>query len=123
MAAAENEDGLETVMAAKYRKIDPRIWDDETGQSHAVSFCKQWMPQKNGLQAKVRCFVYLRDDFTCVKCQKKAISIPDNYNGRFTIPPSELDHKLPRSKGGGHHPNNLQTLCQSCNARKCDRED
>ena len=110
-------------MAPKYRKIDPRIWDDEKGQSHTVSFCKQWMPQKNRLQAEARRFVYVRDAFTCLKCRQKATNIPEDYDGIFTVSPLELDHKWPRSKGGGHHPNNLQTLCQSCNARKRDREE
>ncbi len=33
----------------------------------------------------------------------------------------EVDHKLPRSKAGGDHIENLQLLCASCNRIKGDR--
>lgn len=35
----------------------------------------------------------------------------------------EVDHILPRSKGGSDEPHNLQALCFSCNAMKRDRDD
>ena len=35
----------------------------------------------------------------------------------------EVDHILPRSKGGTDDPENLQALCYSCNAMKRDRDD
>ncbi len=35
----------------------------------------------------------------------------------------EVDHILPRNKGGGDEESNLQALCYSCNAMKRDRDD
>ena len=35
----------------------------------------------------------------------------------------EVDHILPRNKGGSDDPSNLQALCFSCNAMKRDRDD
>jgi diadenosine tetraphosphate (Ap4A) HIT family hydrolase len=35
----------------------------------------------------------------------------------------EVDHILPRNKGGGDDISNLQALCYSCNAMKRDRDD
>jgi diadenosine tetraphosphate (Ap4A) HIT family hydrolase/5-methylcytosine-specific restriction endonuclease McrA len=35
----------------------------------------------------------------------------------------EVDHILPRNKGGSDELNNLQALCYSCNAMKRDRDD
>jgi diadenosine tetraphosphate (Ap4A) HIT family hydrolase/5-methylcytosine-specific restriction endonuclease McrA len=35
----------------------------------------------------------------------------------------EVDHIIPRNKGGTDHVSNLQALCYSCNATKRDRDD
>jgi len=35
----------------------------------------------------------------------------------------EVDHIVPRSKGGSDDPSNFQALCYSCNATKRDRDD
>ena len=35
----------------------------------------------------------------------------------------EVDHIVPRNKGGSDDPSNLQSLCYSCNAMKRDRDD
>lgn len=32
-----------------------------------------------------------------------------------------LDHVLPQSRGGGHHPSNLVLCCRHCNLAKRDR--
>ncbi len=35
----------------------------------------------------------------------------------------QVDHIVPRNRGGSNHPENLQALCVSCNASKRDRDD
>jgi hypothetical protein len=35
----------------------------------------------------------------------------------------EVDHIVPRNKGGSDDPSNFQALCYSCNAMKRDRDD
>jgi ATP adenylyltransferase len=37
--------------------------------------------------------------------------------------PLEVDHVVPRSKGGGDELENLQVLCRTCNAGKSNRDD
>ena len=34
----------------------------------------------------------------------------------------EVDHVVPRSRGGWDHPDNLQLLCPNCNRIKGDRD-
>jgi hypothetical protein len=71
--------------------------------------------------AALRAFVYKRDGFACKKCGVVPPPAPENYNGRYAHYDLHIDHIKPRSKGGNHHPKNLQTLCFSCNSAKRDR--
>lgn len=79
----------------------------------------KWEPSR-----RVRCAVFKRDRYTCQICGWQPTIIPINYDGRFTIVDSvagrqlELDHVHPASKGGQWIEENLQTLCDSCNASK-----
>lgn len=53
--------------------------------------------------------IYERDSFKCVWCEAtRELSI---------------DHIKPLSKGGSDEPENLQTLCRSCNSRKHNTDD
>ena len=38
-------------------------------------------------------------------------------------PAMEVDHIVPRDKGGGHEPDNLQSLCSPCHALKTANEN
>lgn len=82
--------------------------------------------------AKMRVRVYSRDGFMCKACGWTPPHIPDGYDGRYalgavTLDPGgrfyrvrllELDHVFPESLGGLFDYENLQTLCNSCNASK-----
>jgi CRISPR/Cas system Type II protein with McrA/HNH and RuvC-like nuclease domain len=50
-----------------------------------------------------------RDNFTCRYCGAR----PGSEN-------LEVDHLIPRSKGGSDKPPNLVTACRTCNGRKSD---
>lgn len=50
--------------------------------------------------------VLQRDNYQCQHCKAKAGS-----NGNIKL---NAHHIVPKSKGGEHHPDNLQTLCQGC---------
>ncbi len=50
--------------------------------------------------------------YTCVHCGKK-----------FRKGSIEIDHIIPRSKGGSNRPENLQCLCVHCNRSKGNKTD
>jgi 5-methylcytosine-specific restriction endonuclease McrA len=85
--------------------------------------------------ARVRLAVYRRDWFACVKCGWSP-EVPDGYDGRHAlgedyVKPNgtpgcrllELDHVVPFVRGGEFAVDNLQALCNSCNARKGATDD
>lgn len=57
---------------------------------------------------KVAIAVYYRDNVTCVYC--------GDEDG-----PHELDHVIPRSRGGPDTVENIVVACRSCNRKKSDR--
>ena len=56
--------------------------------------------------------IFKRDHYRCQICGRTA-------QDGLTL---EVDHKIPRTKGGGNHPDNLWTLCRTCNRGKGDRD-
>jgi hypothetical protein len=58
---------------------------------------------------KIRFRILARDNFTCQYCGARA---PE-----ATL---EVDHIVPRSRGGKNSPENLRTACFSCNRGKSD---
>ena len=57
--------------------------------------------------------IYERDGGRCHYC-----SLPLNWYGNLATPPEDqatLDHKIPRSRGGGHTQDNLVLACLPCN--------
>lgn len=54
--------------------------------------------------------VFLRDDFTCQYCRKRFIESELN-----------LDHVIPRQKGGATTWENIVTSCIKCNTRKANK--
>ncbi len=66
--------------------------------------------KREELRHHLRAEVLRRDNFTCQWCGAKS-------------PEAELqvDHTIPRSRGGWTELRNLQTLCKSCNIGKFDK--
>lgn len=75
---------------------------------------------------RMRSLVFGRDDYTCRACgwrppdadQGITSIMVARKNGRSGYRGLELDHIKPYSKGGLFTEDNLQTLCNSCNAGK-----
>ena len=78
-------------------KQDNGRYNDEIWQS----ICRV---ERAKVSNKMRFAIYKRDGNRCIKCGSTR-----NL---------EIDHIFPISKGGKTKPDNLQTLCHSCNTRK-----
>mgnify|MGYP001359170477 CR=1 FL=1 len=65
------------------------------------------MSKRQSLPFHYRLGVFRRDEYTCRNC---GFSGPAN-----TL---EVDHIIPVVLNGGDEPENLQTLCRTCNRRK-----
>ena len=53
---------------------------------------------------------------------RRAVMVRDNYECQYCGDPAEnVDHVVPRSRGGGHTWDNVVAACRPCNARKEDR--
>jgi 5-methylcytosine-specific restriction endonuclease McrA len=83
--------------------------------------------------AALRREVFRRDGFKCRRCDAKAVNVPADYSGRYTLGTDTktgagssdaliVDHIVTRPAGGLNVPSNLQTLCETCNRRK-QKED
>ncbi len=81
---------------------------------------------------KIRLAVYTKSGFRCMHCHWKP-DVPEGYNGRYALGGDgdycprrrrrklrilEIDHIVSYLKGGRYVIDNLQALCNSCNARK-----
>lgn len=105
------------------------LWTDHRGQ--------QWHePEIIGrLKFRIRChaalraFVMHRDGFACAKCNVAGEDPGADYDGRDAVMLATgrsclvVDHIVSRRNGGRHHPSNMQTLCESCNAAKASLVD
>lgn len=94
----------------EYAKVEPSFWTDAQGRSWKVpQIIGRLKPGKCPGHAALREFVIARDGNKCRRCAATTDLV--------------ADHVLSRRNGGSHHPDNLQCLCQSCNARKAGKED
>lgn len=97
-----------------YSKVGPKFWIDAQGNLRKVpQILGRLKPSKCPGHADLREFVIQRDGRKCRVC------------GRNESEASCLvaDHIISRRNGGTHHPDNLQCLCDSCNARKAGLVD
>lgn len=60
----------------------------------------------DGLTARIRMAMIVRDNFTCQKC----------FLSKEEGAKLHVHHKLPTKEGGPHTPENLITLCLDCHA-------
>jgi len=102
-------------------------WKDEKSLIWRVITPKRRIKHKMPCDLAVRRFVYKRDNFKCKICGDFA-KIPEVYTGKYTLSTNKksclvIDHIVSLRNGGNNHPDNLQTLCDSCNARKSSTVD
>lgn len=86
-----------------------RIWTDEGGKAWRVPQIRGRLKSSIPSHAALRAFVITRDGSKCRRCPRTDGLV--------------ADHIVSRRNGGSHHPDNLQCLCSSCNARKSNLED
>jgi len=65
--------------------------------------------------------IYCRTSGKCHLCHKKLVL--KNYGTIGSRGSWEIDHSVPRSKGGTDHRNNLYAACISCNRSKGNRNN
>ena len=102
---------------------EPGHWTDWAGQRWRTLRCIGRIKYRTLGAHALRRYVHQRDLFACQHCSTKAI-VPTDWDGSSALACDNgawclvLDHIISRRNGGSHHPDNLQTLCDSCNARK-----
>jgi 5-methylcytosine-specific restriction protein A len=65
------------------------------------------------LWKQTRKYILTRDNGLCIPCQKR---------GKFT-PATEVDHIIPKAKGGSDDHDNLQSICTQCHNEKTIKEN
>jgi len=88
-------------------KFDPRDYLCTEGTQD--SKIKTYTPRE-GITLSKRYEVLLRDNFICVYCGKRPPEVK-----------LEVDHKIPKCKGGVDEIENLVTSCFECNRGKSDK--
>lgn len=92
-----------------YGKVSPQFWTDHNGAVWVEPQIKGRLKMRIPSHAALRAFVIARAGGVCERCGKSDRLV--------------ADHIVSRRNGGRHHPNNLQCLCESCNAKKANTED
>lgn len=87
-----------------HRRERQRRQDARRGSSAARGYGGKWPALRE---------MVLRREPRCVECQKR---------GRLTLA-QEVDHIVPKSRGGTDDIENLQSICRTCHARKTALED
>lgn len=94
---------------------DPNI-EEEIAESDISQYSKEHLLEIANNRIKVmpamRWQVFQRDNWRCVACGR------NSENGLIL----HIDHIIPRSKGGQDHLDNYQTLCETCNIGKSNRD-
>jgi 5-methylcytosine-specific restriction endonuclease McrA len=71
----------------------------------------------------VRLAYYIRVPYQArVALNRRAVFVRDGHRCQYCNAPAEnIDHVIPRSRGGTHTWENVVAACRPCNARKMDR--
>lgn len=97
-----------------YAKVSPSFWTDNEGNIYKVPKIKgRLKPGKIPLHAALKRYVLNRDGHKCQGCGRC------ESDGVMLV----ADHIISRRNGGEHHPDNMQCLCDSCNAIKANTTD
>ena len=104
----KERDAVETIVNEFFTLADDG-WhnsrcDEEIGKHHKKMASLRDLQNRDEYRQH-RSFVLMRDGFACVYCGN-------------TKAPLQLDHVIPRSRGGTDTPDNLAAACRSCNQRK-----
>lgn len=75
-----------------------RLYDDRRGSSTARGYGYAWQQRRKK---------YIEQHPFCVRCRK---------------PTEQVDHRIPRSRGGSDDESNLQALCGYCHKQKTAME-
>jgi 5-methylcytosine-specific restriction endonuclease McrA len=60
---------------------------------------------------------------TRASLSRRAVFVRDNFECQYCGRPAEnVDHVVPRSRGGGHTWDNVVAACRTCNSRKENRD-
>lgn len=101
-----------TYQCNQSKRIYPAYWCCEVDMQQVRAEIKpkpRYAPPKSKykrekISIELRVMIYERDNHQCQACFS-------SYN-------LGIDHMLPVSRGGKNNPENLQTMCQSCNGKK-----
>lgn len=83
--------------------MSAKFWVDQFGNSHRVLAPRRLNYSQSGPK-QLRDFIYQRDGYRCAIC----------LSADFLV----IDHIVSLKNGGSNHPDNLRTLCATCNTRK-----
>jgi 5-methylcytosine-specific restriction endonuclease McrA len=87
------------------------FWTDHLGRRWKEPQIKGRLKMRSAGHAALREFVLHRAGYCCEQC------------GQDDKDRLVADHILSRRNGGRHHPDNLQCLCDKCNAAKASLVD
>jgi len=104
-AAPYVESGPIATASSALPKVAPQIATKTTQQKHAPrpAPSKSYALLSKAIPATIKLKIFIRDQNCCTNCGSKHAL--------------QIDHKLPHSLGGTHHPSNLRILCRACNQR------
>lgn len=96
---------------ARLACLKPRVATLDTRRTGMLTTPENYGQGRGGRPwRRVADSIKVRDKYTCQQC------------GRVTVE-GDVDHRVPRSRGGSDDPSNLQWLCRvPCHAEKSKRE-